>query len=52
MRLIASLCLLALLATISGCAMTPGKSPSEIQASTAAPGYIDRAYDSMQPDMP
>jgi hypothetical protein len=37
---------------LTGCEVTPGKSPSEIQAAYSSPGYVHRDFNDMHPDIP
>jgi len=36
----------------SGCAVTPGQSPQQIQSSHSSPGYVQRDFADMHPDLP
>lgn len=37
---------------LSGCSTGPGMSPSQIRATYDTPGYVDRAFADMHPDLP
>ncbi|WP_428938168.1 hypothetical protein [Fontivita pretiosa] len=45
-----SLLLVSLLT--GGCAVTPGKSPEQIQSSYSSSGYVQRDFADMHPDLP
>ncbi|HVT89665.1 MAG TPA: hypothetical protein VHD56_12485 [Tepidisphaeraceae bacterium] len=44
-------CLLIVSMVLQGCALSPGKSPAELKAANTTPGYVERPFNDMHPDL-